>query len=399
MIKRIQLKHYRSAEDTSIDLQPDLSVLIGPNGSGKTTILRAFLLLRSLALEGPDAIFRRESSDEVADECRLKVSFVHAAKTATLNAVIGILTDEANSDVVLSSKQTWSGLTKSKKRPEIPLWVMRASSVRRYGIMLSHYAQVHGPLRIPEDSRDLLTTIAEEVADIKYYSASQFTDPARCPVSFEVEQDGNLRRGVRVRGHSKFLYDLHNCRETDAYEEFINIIGPEGVGLVDDINFQEIRTSSIEYSVRSGGRIGQRKREKLLVVPQFIIGRNSLSPNQLSEGTFKTIALLFYLVTQKSSILLVEEPEVCVHHGLLASIVELIRTYSKNRQIVLSTHSDFVLDQVEPRQVYKVSRTSAAGTKITSLRKSVTGREFAALKKYLAREGNLGEYWKHGGLD
>ena len=59
----------------------------------------------------------------------------------------------------------------------------------------------------------------------------------------------------------------------------------------------------------------------MLVVPQFVIGTNALSPNDFSEGTFKTITLLFYLMTEKSSALLIEEPEVCVHHGLLSSIV------------------------------------------------------------------------------
>jgi len=143
----------------------------------------------------------------------------------------------------------------------------------------------------------------------------------------------------------------------------------------------------------------QRKREKSLIVPQFTIGRNELSPNQLSEGTFKTITLLFYLMTEKSSALLVEEPEVCVHHGLLASIVELIKTYSKQKQIVLSTHSDFVLDKLEPRHIYKVVRDDQKGTLVTHITDSLSQDEMAALRDYLEKEGNLGEYWKHGGLE
>ncbi|MFW9998379.1 MAG: AAA family ATPase, partial [Candidatus Odinarchaeota archaeon] len=39
MIKRIQIQDYRSCLDTSFDFHPNLSVLIGPNGSGKTNIL------------------------------------------------------------------------------------------------------------------------------------------------------------------------------------------------------------------------------------------------------------------------------------------------------------------------------------------------------------------------
>lgn len=143
----------------------------------------------------------------------------------------------------------------------------------------------------------------------------------------------------------------------------------------------------------------QEKKEKILVIPQFIIGRNELSPSQLSEGTFKTITLLFYLTTEKSSALLIEEPEVCVHHGLLSSIVELIKIYSGDKQIILSTHSDFVLDQVEPRNVYKVTRDKNEGTVVAPIEKSMSAAELSALKYYLQAEGNLGEYWRHGGLE
>jgi predicted ATPase len=136
-----------------------------------------------------------------------------------------------------------------------------------------------------------------------------------------------------------------------------------------------------------------------LVIPQFTIGKNELSPNQLSEGTFKTITLLFYLITETSSLLLIEEPEVCVHHGLLSSIIEMIKTYSRNKQIIVSTHSDFVLDQLEPENVFKVSNEPEKGTKVISIKKSMSSREFNALRKYLDKVGNLGEYWKEGSLE
>jgi recombinational DNA repair ATPase RecF len=49
MLKRIMLENYRSCLRTSIDLHPNLSVLIGPNGSGKTNILQGMMLLNHMA--------------------------------------------------------------------------------------------------------------------------------------------------------------------------------------------------------------------------------------------------------------------------------------------------------------------------------------------------------------
>ncbi len=263
-------------------------------------------------------------------------------------------------------------------------------------------ADLEKVFKVPTSVRIPLAQIARDLSEMRYYSASQFTNPANCPVSFEIEKEGAFSRGIRLRGHAKFLFDIYNSYKSPdntSYMQFFEIVGPKGIGLVDNIDFKAIPTSSIEYSVRSGGDVIQRKREKILVIPQFRIGRNDLSPNQLSEGTFKTITLLFYLVTEASKLLLIEEPEVCVHHGLLSSIIELIKTFSRNKQIIISTHSDFVLDEVEPENVYKVTNTPEEGTKVFHIPKLLSRRELTALREYLEKEGNLGEYWRHGGLE
>ncbi len=53
MLRRFIVENYRSCLHTSIDLNPNLSVLIGPNGSGKTNILQAIMFLNKMALEEP----------------------------------------------------------------------------------------------------------------------------------------------------------------------------------------------------------------------------------------------------------------------------------------------------------------------------------------------------------
>jgi hypothetical protein len=66
--------------------------------------------------------------------------------------------------------------------------------------------------------------------------------------------------------------------------------------------------------------------------------------------------------------------------------------------VIISTHSDYVLDHVEPENVYSVSFDKKIGTVVRHIPKAMSRREFAALKDYLAQEGNLGEYWRAGGL-
>ncbi len=407
MITRIEIKDYRSCLDTALDLQPQLSVLIGPNSSGKTNILTALLLLSQLAEED----VRHHFPDEPPTaQCRLKVWFDIGGKRAILTTGIHTFTDEHNMDMVISSDQSWylRDFTGNGKRIKLPLSISRFFAGNkhmppdRFYIRTQQYFMKQGfPVDIPEAAIKALNAVSHYVLEMRYYSASQFTNPANCPVSFEIEKEGERSRGLRLHGHAKFLFDLYAEYKSKSagYQQFFDIIGPEGIGLVDKVDFKEMLTSSIDYSVRIGGKAKQRKRDKILVIPQFTIGKHELSPNQLSEGTFKTITLLFYLVTESSSILLVEEPEVCVHHGLLSSIIELIKIYSQDKQIIISTHSDFVLDQVLPENVYKVSSTPDQGTSVSHIPRSMSRNELAALRKYLETEGNLGEYWRHGALE
>jgi predicted ATPase len=135
------------------------------------------------------------------------------------------------------------------------------------------------------------------------------------------------------------------------------------------------------------------------VIPEIKISNSTLSPSQLSEGTFKTLGMLFYLMTGKGSVILLEEPEVCVHHGLLASIIELLKSYSKTKQVIFSTHSDYILDSLDTDSVFRVKKDPSAGTSVLPLKKSLSKEDVSALRNFLATEGSLGEFWRAGNID
>jgi energy-coupling factor transporter ATP-binding protein EcfA2 len=407
MLKRIVIQNYRSCLRTSIEFHPDLSVLIGPNSSGKTNILQAVMLLNKLTDEDP---FRPSQRPVIAVTSRIRAAFESRADRIQLNASIDAYTDESNNDNILGSRQKWTlkGRGGQQVLIEIPLaliWRSTPHFAERQFLLpfpgLRRYRVMRLPEGVPARAVRVLGRVANYCAGIRYYGASQFTNPGSCPVSFEVEQEGKRQWLSRLRGHARILYNMYSAQKSDPnhrYDQFMDIVGPRGLRLIDALTFREVRTSSIDYSVRVGGRVEVRRRHKLLVIPQFRLGKQRLSPNQLSEGTFKTLALLFHIITGNSTTLLIEEPEVCVHHGLLSSILELVKSYSRNKQMIISTHSDYVLDHVSPENVYRVTFDKTSGTSARHVPKVMTPREYSALREYLEQEGNLGEYWREGGL-
>ena len=235
---------------------------------------------------------------------------------------------------------------------------------------------------------------------INYYSASQFTNPGLCPTSFEIDEDGDLTGEDPYTDHAQFLNDLYELKamSPDQYSSFLGLVGKRGLNLIDKITWKSIKFSSDNYEVRSGGRLVKKKRERRLIVPTIHLGTSTLSFNQLSEGTFRTLALLFYVITDRSRLLLVEEPEVCVHHGLLNSVIEVIKDFSHTKQIIFSTHSEAVLDKLQPDEIRLIDNSSRKGTTAKPLTKALSARGYRALKAYLENTGNLGEYWRTAGF-
>ena len=235
---------------------------------------------------------------------------------------------------------------------------------------------------------------------ITYYGASQFTDPSRCPSSFEIESDGRLTNIFDTsKIHTQFLRDLYTLKTTNInlYEEYERFISKHELGLISRLTWKEVILSSNIAEVKSGGKVKKVRKSKTLIIPKIQIGQSHITFNQLSEGTFKSLAMIFYIMTDASTCLLIEEPEVCVHLGLLNRIVNTIKSYSKYKQVILSTHSDQILDQLEPENVLIVEMTRS-GTKATSMEKWVGEKGRVALTNYLEETGTLGEYWRSGGL-
>lgn len=406
-ILKLSINNYRSCVRTEFSPDEHLSVLIGPNGSGKTNILSAIRLLPALCFSRT----RRDRSDQPSPSaCELKVDYDVNGVIVKYVARLNIVTNEKNLDEITNSDEYWLIPSGSGRRRKISIpsaFLMeflhdRSPSMPWASARSSHYFYRYlDTAKIDQRAFDVLTEIIEFVTRINYYSASQFTNPGSSPISFEVESDAQRRIGISISGHKKFLFDVYqeHRNKTEIYTEFIGLVGPDGIGLVESIEFDEIKTSSSNYSVMTGGKVVRREKTNLLVVPSFKISGNTLSPSQLSEGTFKTLALIFYLVTDKSSVLMVEEPEVCVHHGLLSSIVELIKIYSSDKQIIISTHSDSVLDKVEIANVFKVRRSRENGSEVSSIKKTMKAKELTALRNYLLNDGSLGEFWKHGDLE
>lgn len=405
-IVKFSIESYRSCIKTVMHLNKDLTGLIGINGAGKSSVLNGMLLLQKLCRTRYSHI---QENDYSSYTCKVTLDIELNKKVIYLKGVVNYDTDEKNIDYVISSeiKCNLKEFTGVSKWVDLPIdFLLNYDSanlgnesrmfMRRWWYDNKLMNTITNPDNFPlyRNAMGLLNSIS-------YYSASQFSDPSRCPVSIELEDNKPVRRVRLSTSHDQFILDLYKAWKLQgkSFSKYINTVNKSGIGLIDNISFTEVEMPSSSYEVRSGGKINKIEKNRLLIVPNITIDNNNLSPNQLSEGTFKTLALVYYILTDDSKVLLIEEPEVCIHHGLLSSIIELIKTQSKFKQIVISTHSDFVLDHLDPENIVLVKKEIESGTVVRPLTKLLSKNDYKALKTYLEESGNLGEYWKEGGLD
>ncbi len=402
-LKSFTLKSYRSCKETTFPINKQITALIGVNGAGKSNILNALMMLRKLPQILNWSFLHHDSRTSIHNTCQFELAITYSKNLIEIRGEITFETDENNNDEIISVYLKWKNVTYTKNGWE-DLFNPQEPYKNRFMVPRFYSEKINKiqPLDANEKKKEnMINKVMHFFGGINYYSASRFSNPSRCPNAIELEE-GELKRRRFIEAHEQFIRDMYQSYKGKGkdFVRFINAVGKRGIGLVDDISFLDpLEMPSRYYKVQSGVKIKTTKRKKLLIVPVFTIDGTKLSPNQLSEGTFRALAIIYYILTDKSTLLLLEEPEVCVHHGLLNSILSLIKSQAKEKQIIISTHSDFVLDHLKPENLLYVKKLSKQGTIAIPLSETMSKNNYKALKNYLKTTGNLGEYWREGGFD
>jgi predicted ATPase len=113
----------------------------------------------------------------------------------------------------------------------------------------------------------------------------------------------------------------------------------------------------------------------------------------LSDGTLRVLSILIEIITSSpSTTTIIEEPEVQIHPGMLAKLLNEIESYTYGENLILSTHSPQVVAWTKPDKINLVHRADGK-TIVRTLGES----EIQNVITYLSEEGSLGE-WLYSGM-
>ena len=122
----------------------------------------------------------------------------------------------------------------------------------------------------------------------------------------------------------------------------------------------------------------------------FTEGDFSIPATRLSDGTLRYLCLLAILCDpEPPPLICIEEPELGLHPDVLPALADLLRECSTRTQLIVTTHSDILIDAMSetPESVVVCSKPDGQ-----TIMKRLNADDLAEwLKKY-----RLGELWMKG---
>lgn len=392
-ILRLDVEGFRSLKDISWE-PDDLNVVIGPNASGKSNLLRALELVSISARGGLARYVQRSGGMEplVWDGSAEEISF--AAKMSPLDSGRDPVTDSLTYQATMSrfgpsSFKIGRELLGNFHRVETgerqePFKFLERSYSR--GVIFDE--REHG-LAAPEESipeDETLLSLARAP-----FSQNRRIPPVRSELEswvvyhdLHVNAEAPIRQPVvaklerRVDPDGQNLVSvLHTLYTEDR--EFKNEVGMAMKAAFGD-DFDEL-----VFPPAADQRIQLRVRWKSL--------RREQSAADLSDGTLRFLFLLAVLGSPSPApVIAIDEPETGLHPSMLPVVAEYAVEASSRAQIILTTHSPQLLDAFhDTRPSTTVTRWREGQTVLTKL-------EGEALDYWL-REYSLGSLYRSGELE
>ena len=383
LIRELTLKGLLSfgPDSQPLKMQP-LNVLIGPNGSGKSNLVEAIGLLRSSAtkltapMRGPGGggvmewIWKGSPSSEahleaVIDNPKGSQALRHIIEFTQTSAMFELV-DEAieNAEPHGKSDKPYFFYHFQRGRPVLNVRdEEKQRQLQREDVTLdeSILSQRKDPDQYPE-----LAHLAKVYSTFRLYREWSFgrSSVFRSPQSADLPSD-HLDEDFSNLG--LFLNHLRSIPKTKN-----TIIE----------HLRDLYAGLHEFDVRIKGG----------AVEVFLTERDFTIPaSRLSDGTLRYLCLLAILCDpDPPALICIEEPELGLHPDMLPKVADLMADASKRTQLIVTTHSDILVDAMSERPEAVVVVEKHKG--MTQTRRLENNDELKEwLKKY-----RLGQLWTRG---
>lgn len=378
-IEYLRVKNYRALKDVELKNITPLMALLGPNGSGKSTVFDVFAFLSECFESG-----LRRAWDRRGKAKELKTR---------------------NSEGPLSIE------IKYRESSDLPLVTYFLSVDERGGIpvvieeWLRWKRGSHGqPFRFLDFKEGIGKAVSGELPDIddqrveRTLSSSDLIAVNALGQFAEHPRVAALRSFITGWYVSYFSVDMTRgqpeagpqeklSRSGDNLANVVQYLVEQHPSILEDIfNTLRRRIPQIDKVIAEAMPDG-----RLLLTIKDAPFSNPILAKFASDGTLKMLAYLVLLHDPEPAPFIgIEEPENFLHPRLLYELAEECRVSAEKSQVLITTHSPFFINALQPNEVRVLYRTEDGYTKIQ------TTSEIIGVKEFIASGAMLGDLWLEG---
>jgi len=370
-----------------LTLQP-LNVLIGPNGAGKSNLLEAISLLRA----APTNLSIPVKETGVKD-------WLWKGKknpTATIEAVI-----ENSEKEEMPLRHSFSFIEHGQR---FEITAEKIENKQGYGIHATpyyYYKNEGGFIQLHEKDRedgsemnesDKKRTLQRENINPEESILSQVKDPERYPYLTYLNEQYRKIQLYREWSFGRYTAP-RQPQKADASSLYLSEMG-ENLPLVLNALRPHVKDKLIESLGKLYPGIDDFNVQIIGGWVQLFLeeGKFSIPATRLSDGTLRFLSLLAILLhPEPAPLVCIEEPELGLHPDVLPTVVELLVDASERTQLIVTTHSEIIIDALtsRPESVIVCERRNGQ-TQMQRLNPD-------ELKEWL-QQYRLGELWTKGEL-
>lgn len=391
-IEYIRLKNFRAFRDVVMKDIPDFCVLVGANGTGKSTLFSMFGFLRDAMSTNVTAALGRLGGSRGFNEVRSRGCVGPIEIEMKIRADIGrsrssLITYELAIDEVNGRPVVVREILKYRRGSSGKPWHFLDFSEGRGEAVTNELESVTDENQLKREHQVLRSP---DILAIK--GLAQFERfPAAVALGRLIENwhlsDFHISR---ARPEQEAGYAEHLSREGENLSLVIEYLYTQHTAV-----FKKI-LGLLTRRIPGITQVEAKPTEEGRVLLKFQDGsfEDPFLARYVSDGTIKMLAYLVLLYDPAPHPLLcVEEPENQLYPSLLWELAEEFQSYAgRGGQVFVSTHSPDFLNAVKPEQTFWLVKSKG----YTSIRRASDDAQIVAL---VEAGDQLGYLWKQGLLD
>ena len=369
-ISHVHLKGYKSIRDMEIDLLPGLNIIIGPNGSGKTNFIDG-LLEQALAPKFNQKTFSMIELRDTKDDIYTWLFQITKTNNVERQGFFDELEAKGKGEIRKNNKliaefndvyQSYRALQENLKADFFKIF--NPTIIVFGNIGNTELLNVYTGIKIDFQNKNISGKLW-----IRPFEKDIVTD-----FNFNINTFENFKESTLIK---EFEF------KKEIIENLVKFTPIKAVKLKDQFVFNK-----------------NPKNKQIFVdflLLEFQVNDAWFTWNELSDGT-KRIFTIITKIVQWNGLILLEEPELGIHPDQLYLLMDFLKEQSKEKQIIITTHSPEVINILNKDELDRIIVTRYDAEKGTQMH-NLSPKQIRKGQIYMKEVGYLSNFWVHSNLE